>query len=164
MLRYSFLTTWRLAAPREAVWDALADVEGWPEWWPAVESARELAAGDGHRVGSRHRVRWRAPMGYRVEFDFTVEEIDEPRRMSGRACGDLEGTGVWRLVEEDGLTAVTYAWDVVTTKRWMNALGPLPRPLLRWSHDRVMAGGGDALAKRLGRIARWDASTPSTCR
>ena len=28
----------------------------------------------------------------------------------------------------------------------MNALGPLPRPLFRWSHDHVMAGGGEALA------------------
>ena len=150
MPRYSFLTTWRLAAPRQAVWDVLADVERWPAWWPAVESARELAAaGDGRRIGSSYRVRWRAPAGYRVEFDFTVEEVDEPLLMAGRSRGDLEGSGVWRLVEEDGVTTVTYTWDVVTSKRWMNALGPLPRPLFRWSHDRVMAGGGDGLAKRL---------------
>ena len=146
---YSFLTTWRLAAPRQEVWDVLSDVEDWPAWWPAVQSARELAAGDERRVGSRYRVRWRAPAGYPVEFDFTVEEVDEPLLMAGRSRGDLEGSGVWRLMEEDGVTTVTYAWDVITTKRWMNALGPLPRPLFRWSHGRVMAGGGAALAKRL---------------
>ena len=146
---YSFFTTWRLATPRQEVWDVLSDVEDWPVWWPAVEFARELAAGDDRRVGSRYRVRWRAPAGYPVEFDFTVDEVDAPRRMAGRASGELEGTGAWSLFEEDGVTTVTYAWDVVTNKRWMNALGPLPRPLFRWSHDRVMAGGGAALAKRL---------------
>ena len=84
-----------------------------------------------------------------MEFDFTVDEVDEPRRMAGRASGDLEGTGVWRLFEDGGVTAVTYEWKVVATKPWMNALGPLPRPLFRWSHDRVMAGGGEGLAARL---------------
>jgi uncharacterized protein YndB with AHSA1/START domain len=145
---YSFLTIWLVDAPRQAVWDVLADVEAWPGWWPAVERAEELEAGDAQRVGSRYRVRWRAPIGYALEFDFTVDESDNPRRMAGRATGELEGTGVWQLFEEGGTTAVTYDWEVRATRRWMNALGPLPRPLFRWSHDRVMAGGGEAL-KRL---------------
>jgi hypothetical protein len=89
-------------------------------------------------------------VGYAVEFDFAVDEVHEPRLMAGRASGDLEGQGRWRLFEEDGVTAVTYEWEVATTKAWMNALGPLPRPIFRWSHDRVMAGGGKALKRRLG--------------
>lgn len=148
--RYNFVTTWLLTAPREAAWDVLADVESWPQWWPAVAAARELDPGDENRVGSRYRVRWRAPIGYAVEFDFTVDEVDEPGHMAGRSSGDLDGRGVWRLFEDDGLTTVTYEWEVATTKAWMNALGPLPRPLFRWSHDRVMAGGGEALKQRLG--------------
>ena len=59
--------------------------------------------------------------------------------MAGRATGDLEGVGVWRLFEEGGVTAVIYEWEVEGTRAWMNALGPLPRPIFRWSHDRVMA-------------------------
>jgi hypothetical protein len=149
--RYRFLTTWLIEAPRQAVWEVLADVEGWPRWWPEVVSARELDPGDEGRVGSSYRVRWRAPVGYSVEFDFTVDSVDEPRRMAGRSSGDLEGTGVWRLLEEHGLVAVIYEWEVSTTKAWMNALGPLPRPLFRWSHDRVMAGGGEALSRRVLR-------------
>ena len=147
MSHYDFLTTWLIGGPREPVWSLLADVEAWPQWWPAVVSARELAAGDENREGSAYRVRWRAPIGYAVEFDFTVDQVDEPRRMAGRATGELEGTGVWRLLEDEGVTAVIYEWRVRTTKPWMRALGPLPRPVFRWSHDRVMAGGGEALAR-----------------
>jgi uncharacterized protein YndB with AHSA1/START domain len=148
---YRFQTTWLVEAPRQAVWEVLADVEGWPGWWPGVAAARELDAGDQSRVGSRYRVRWRAPVGYSVEFDFTVDSVDEPHRMAGRSSGDLEGVGAWQLFEENGVVAVVYEWDVATTKAWMNALGPLPRPIFRWSHDRVMAGGGEGLAKRLQR-------------
>ena len=150
MSQYAFLTTWQLRAPREAVWDVLADVEAWPQWWPAVVAVRELNPGDERRVGSSYRVRWRAPVGYTVEFDFTVDEVDAPRRMAGRASGELEGTGVWSLFEEDGATAVIYDWRVRATRPWMRALGPLPRPVFRWSHDRVMAGGGEALARLVG--------------
>jgi hypothetical protein len=75
--------------------------------------------------------------------------VDEPRRMAGRSTGDLEGVGVWRLLEEDGFVAVVYEWDVTTTKAWMNAFGPLLRPVFRWSHNRLMAGGGEALSRRV---------------
>jgi hypothetical protein len=148
--RYEFLTTWMLRAPRVAVWDVLQEAAGWPEWWRGVESVRELDGGDGARVGSRYRVRWRSMVPYSVEFDFEVERVELPTLMSGHATGDLEGTGIWRLYEQDGITAVTYEWRVRTTKPWMNAVAPLARPVFEWNHDWVMARGGEGLARRLG--------------
>ncbi len=64
--------------------------------------------------------------------------------------GELAGTGRWRLFEQDGVTAVTYEWNVATTKRWMNLLAPIARPVFAWNHDWVMARGGEGLARRLG--------------
>lgn len=148
--RYEFLTTWLLRAPRETVWDALADTAAWPEWWQGVESVAELDGGDGQRVGSRYRVRWRSLVPYSVEFDFEVERVEPPRLMRGRATGDLDGAGAWRLYEQDGLTAVTYDWRVSTSKRWMNLVAPLARPVFEWNHNWVMARGGEGLARRLG--------------
>jgi hypothetical protein len=43
--------------------------------------------------------------------------------LEGRATGVLEGTGRWAFAE-DGSTVVTYAWDVSTTKPWMNLVSP----------------------------------------
>lgn len=149
MASYEFLTTWLLRAPRAAVWDAIEDVEEWPRWWRGVESVEELDGGDGARVGSRYRVRWRSAVPYSVQFDFEVERVELPVLMSGRATGDLEGSGTWRLYEQDGVTAVTYDWRVGTTKPWMNLVAPIARPVFEWNHDWVMRRGGDGLAARL---------------
>ena len=129
----------------------LADCESWPQWWGGVERVDQLEAGDAQRVGSVFTVSWRAPVvPYRVPFDFHVDAVDEPRSMGGRANGALEGAGQWRLFEEDGVCAVTFDWEVRTTRAWMNALAPLARPLFTESHDRLMRRGGQDLARRLG--------------
>jgi len=148
--RYEFLTTWLLRAPRAVVWDAIQDTGAWPLWWRGVESVEELEDGDGQRVGSRYRIRWRSFVPYSVRFEFEVERVERPVLMSGRAVGDLEGSGTWRLFEQDGVTAVTYDWRVATTKPWMTAVAPLARPVFEWNHDWVMARGGEGLARRLG--------------
>ena len=101
-------------------------------------------------AGRRYRVRWRSFVPYAVRFDFEVERVELPTLMSGRATGDLEGAGTWRLYEQDGITAVTYDWRVTTTKPWMNRVAPLARPVFEWNHDWVMARGGEGLAQLLG--------------
>jgi hypothetical protein len=110
----------------------------------------ELAAGNGCRVGSCYRLEWRSRIPYSIVFDFTVEQVDEPALMEGRAEGDLIGRGRWRLFEDSGVTAVLYEWNVVTSKRWMNAIAPLARPVFAWNHDLVMRWGGEGLARELG--------------
>lgn len=150
MARYRFLTTWLLEAPRERVWGRLEDAVSWPRWWQGVVSVRALDPGDERGVGGRHAIAWRSSIPYPVEFEFHTDEVDAPRHMAGRATGDLEGTGEWRLWEERGVTAVVFDWDVRMTKPWMNALAPLAGPVFRWNHDQVMRRGGKGLAGSLG--------------
>src|SRR6218665_1761219 len=94
--RYEFLTTWLLRAPRGEVWDALQDPLAWPDWWRGVESVEELDGGDGQRVGSRYRVRWRSLVPYPVEFEFEVDQVEQPLLMAGRARGGRTGPRTWR--------------------------------------------------------------------
>jgi hypothetical protein len=109
----------------------------------------ELAPGDARRVGSRYRIAWRSRVPYELEFDFVVRRVDEPCCMEGEAVGDLQGTGVWRLFEQGGVTAVVYEWDVTTSRRWMNMIGPVARPVFEYNHNVVMRWGGEGLARRL---------------
>ena len=149
MAEYRFLTTWLLDAPREAAWEVIADAASWPQWWRGVVRVEERHAGGRDRVGSRYLIEWRSLLPYPLEFEFEVDRVERPRLMEGRAVGQLTGTGVWRLFEQDGMTAVIYEWNVVTSKRWMNLLAPVARPVFAWNHDWVMARGGEGLARQL---------------
>ena len=139
-----------LETSRAAAWEVLQDPLSWPDWWRGVQRVSELDEGDDQRVGSRYRIAWRSRIPYDLRFDFTVRSVDPPCCMVGDAEGDLAGEGRWRLFEQGAVTAVLYEWNVRTTKPWMNAVGPLARPLFERNHDLVMRWGGEGLARRLG--------------
>jgi uncharacterized protein YndB with AHSA1/START domain len=147
---YRFLTTWLLDCPREKVFEAVHDQERWPEWWRGMEEAVELRPGNGDGVGALTRQRWRSRLPYQIEFQVEIEQVERPHLMVGRAVGELTGTGTWRLYEAEGVTAALYMWEVATTKRWMNALAPLARPVFEWNHDWLMERGGEGIARLLG--------------
>jgi len=149
---YRFLTTWLLESPREPVFELLWDSARWPQWWPGVIEAAELDAGNAEAggVGRRGRYEWRSFVPYPVRFEVVATRIERPALLEGRATGGLEGIGRWRLLEQEGVTAVLYEWNVRTTKRWMNLVGPIAAPVFRWNHDYVMRGGGAGIARELG--------------
>ena len=156
MPEYRFLTTWCLEAPREPVWEAIWESERWPEWWRGVVAVQVLAQGEESGLGQVSRYRWRSKLPYNLDFQMTTTRIEKPWLLEGRAEGELAGVGRWRLFEEepgvgDGpVTAVIYEWRVSTTRRWMNLLAPLARPVFEWNHDWVMRNGGEGMARKLG--------------
>jgi uncharacterized protein YndB with AHSA1/START domain len=150
---YRFLTTWLLACERERVWEAIYDSEEWPRWWRGVERVVEVTPGDENGVGQLGRYTWRSKLPYELTFDMLTTRVERPRLLEGEASGQLAGTGRWRLFEQEGapaVTAVTYEWNVATTKRWMNLLSPIARPAFEWNHDWVMGHGAEGIAKLLG--------------
>jgi hypothetical protein len=149
MASYSFLTTWILDAPRTDVWDAIYGVERWPEWWRGVRSVEKLEPGDADGVGALYRQEWRSVIPYPVRFEARITRIELPHLIEADAAGELAGTGRWRFFEGRE-TAVTYEWNVRTTRAWMNAVAPFARPVFRWNHNVVMHQGGRGLADLLG--------------
>ena len=143
MARYRFLSTWLLDAPVERVWDTLYDAARWPAWWQGVE--RTDVVGD-----DLWRSTWKSFLPYELDFDFEIVVRDRPWYLEGHARGELEGTGCWRLFEARGQTASTWDWQVSTTARWMNALGPVAKPMFAWNHGWVMRRGAEGLARELG--------------
>ena len=78
-----------------------------------------------------------------------MTRVHASRLIAGEASGDVEGTGCWRLFQEGQVTRVRYEWRVRTTRRWMNLLAPVARPLFAWSHHDVMQAGAMGLARWL---------------
>jgi hypothetical protein len=152
MASYSFLTTWILDAPRDAVWDAIYEIEGWADWWPGVKRVEKLESGSGSGnggVGALYRHEWRSVIPYPVRFETRITRVELPYVIEADADGELAGTGRWRFFEGRE-TAVTYEWNVRTTRSWMNLVGPVARPVFRWNHNAVMHQGGEGLANLLG--------------
>jgi hypothetical protein len=153
MADYSFVTTWRFRAPIERVWEAIRDYSSWPSWWPAIAAARQIAPGDATGLGEIVEFTFRTRLPYRLRFMITTIRVTPPTDLEGRAVGELEGTGRWRLTAEGEETLVQYFWDVRTTRWWMNLLAPLARPAFAWNHDQVMESGRAGLSRRLARAA-----------
>ena len=149
-VQYRFLTTWLLESPRDPVWDVIYDQRAWPSWWRGVEDVVELDPGDAQGVGSHSRLTWRSRLPYDLVFEARTRGVERPRLIEAEAFGELTGRGRWRLFEQDGVTAVTYEWDVSTAKPWMNLLSPVLRPVFEWNHNWVMRSGASGIAELLG--------------
>ena len=150
MKAYEFVTLWRVKAPVEIVWNEIYHSSEWPAWWKGVENVVEVRKGDERGVGSVHRYTWKSKLPYRLSFDMQTTRVEPPMLLEGKAIGELEGRGLWQLSSDGSDTIVRYDWNVATTKRWMNLLSPIARPLFEWNHNVVMSWGAEGLGKRLG--------------
>lgn len=138
MASYEFVTTWRIEAPIEKAWNESYHTEDWPNWWKGVMSVRELRKGDDLEVGSIRRYEWKTRLAYNLFFDIETVRVEPVSYLEGRAKGELQGKGIWRLSQEGNLTVARYDWIVKTNKNWMNLLAPLAKSIYEWNHKVVM--------------------------
>ena len=150
MAAYEFVTVWRFESPLEPVWGMVYRAADWPTWWRGVLRVETVREGGGDHVGSVSRYTWKSRLPYLLIFEMETTRVEPRAAIEGRARGELAGTGRWQFSHDAGVTTVRYDWRVETTRRWMNLLAPLARPVFRWNHDVVMDWGADGLARRLG--------------
>jgi carbon monoxide dehydrogenase subunit G len=149
MAEYHFVTTYEIQAPAEMVWKAISDFRQYPAWSKGIFEASQLEPGDGDGVGARVRYKIKGRLPFTLAFHATITRAEAPRVLELQAEGELAGTGRWDLEQDENITTVQYTWDVRTTKRWMNLVAPLARPLFEWNHDGVMREAGQGLARYL---------------
>jgi hypothetical protein len=149
MTEYFLVTTWRLQAPIEAVWDAIYHSERWPLWWRYVKQVEDIKTGNRDGLHSVRRYTWRTCLPYTLRFDLLVTRIEPCVAFEAAVSGDLEGYGRCILSSDGPVTTVNYEWNVRTCIPWMNRLAPLAKPLFEWNHQRVMQLGGEGLSRWL---------------
>jgi hypothetical protein len=146
---FDLVSHWRVAAPVDRVWAALADPESWPQWWPYVLDVQTLSTGAADGLGSLRRIRWATRLPYQLLIEVEAIEVLRPERLRARSQGQLRGEGLWLLRSDGPHTDITYVWRVELTRRWMRALAPLLAPVFRWNHAAVMRAGEAGLNRRL---------------
>nr|WP_321465401.1 SRPBCC family protein [uncultured Desulfobulbus sp.] len=98
-----------LATSPERIWPVLADINRYPQWWPATFFLRVSPAPTG-LIGSELHLR---PMGARP-FTCRVVQAYEPHRIDLEYIGSfITGNAQWLLEPESEGTRVSYVVDVV---------------------------------------------------
>ncbi len=141
---FSFRDSWTVPAPRERVHAVLLDLEHYPEWWPQVRAVAKLGEDDA-------RVLCRSALPYTLDLLLHAEHR-EPHLLETSLAGDLEGVVRWRLHDAGpGHTAtrMDFEQDVRVAGRLLGLASYAARPVLRWNHDRMMAGCLAGLRTRL---------------
>jgi hypothetical protein len=146
---YHLLTIWRIEAPLEKVYAAIADSLRWPDWWPSVRKVEQTADGEADGIDSVRRYAWEGRLPYRVVFEVRATRIEKLVAIEGTARGDLDGVGRWKFSRQGKLSVVHYEWHVRSKRWWMNLVAPVARSIFIRNHAQIMEQGGRALARLL---------------
>src|SRR4051812_31851026 len=141
---YEFVDEWDVAAPPEAVFDALADARSYPVWWKPVYIGVEAPDGP-PAVGHVSRQHFKGRLPYHLHTETKTVRLERPHVIEGETEGDLRGRGVWTLTGANGGTHVRFDWRVSADRPLLRALSPLLRPALRWNHNWAIARAREGL-------------------
>ncbi|MFP5332417.1 MAG: hypothetical protein ACLGHX_08685 [Acidimicrobiia bacterium] len=148
--RYHFVTEMSLTSSPTDVERVLRDVTAWPTWWKWARHADHVNEVPTGSVGARYRNRVRTPMLYGFTYETEIVEV-AAGRIRLDSTGDLEGTGLFEYASlETGGALLRFSWLVQTSRRWMNLVGPLARPVFTWNHDLLMTDFARGLARASG--------------
>lgn len=138
---YSFGGTWTVPFRVPRVQGVLVDLEHYPEWWPQVLAVAKVSEDDA-------RVLCRSALPYTLDLLLHAERR-EPTVLETSLSGDLSGWVRWDLTAVEGGTRLDFAQEVRVTGRLLGAASYVAKPVLRWNHDRMMAGCVAGLQRRL---------------
>jgi uncharacterized protein YndB with AHSA1/START domain len=140
---FVFRSTWTVSATPQRVYDVLADVESYPQWWPQVRRARRLGESSGELT-------CRSLLPYDVVFRM-FQELEDPESLVLRARmeGDLSGTSQWTITADGDGSVAVFDENVEVGKGMLRAAGRLFRPALKFNHDLMMRAGEKGLRAHL---------------
>jgi uncharacterized protein YndB with AHSA1/START domain/quercetin dioxygenase-like cupin family protein len=140
---YVFVDQWEVAAPPEAVFDAIADARSYPQWWRPVYL--DVESDGPPEVGKESRQHFKGRLPYHLHTRSVIVALDPPRTITADVDGDLRGRGTWTLTPTPRGTHVRFDWRVMADRRLLRVLTPVLRPLLRWNHNWAIARAVEGL-------------------
>ena len=149
---FHIVTTWNLTATVQEVASILTDAPHLPDWWAEVYLGTSIVtAGDPQGIGRQVAVHSKGWLPYELNWTGTLVESRMPHTWTIAASGDLDGVGVWTLVQDGPQVAAVYDWRVKAEKPILRLLSPLLAPIFAWNHRWAMAKGEAGLQRELLR-------------
>jgi hypothetical protein len=128
------------------VYAALADVEGYQQWWPQVREVHPIDADSG-------RVRIRSLLPYTLNLVLARVVQDEARGvLRVNVDGDLQGWCAWQFSADAAGTLARFSQEVEVTVPLLRHAPRAVRPLLRGNHAHMMRSGERGLRGHLAQL------------
>jgi uncharacterized protein YndB with AHSA1/START domain len=123
--------------PVDRLWEAVADTERYPEWFPW------LARYDGGplRAGTTTTFEVRPPLPYRLAITVDVRRVVPCELVEGFVGGDLAGPARLEVCGDGDASEARLTWELELTRRSLRRLERVARPVMVWGHDAVVAMG-----------------------
>ena len=140
---YRFDSVWNVRAPREKVYAALADIEGYGRWWPQVREINRIDADSG-------RVRIRSLLPYTLDLVLARSVQDQAGGiLRVDISGDLRGWCAWQITADGADTRAELSQEVEVTGLVLRRAPFAARPLLRGNYTHMMRAGERGLREYL---------------
>jgi hypothetical protein len=147
---YRFRTQWDLNAPPADVFEALAELTDYPNWWPEVRTVTRL-------TGDEFQLRCRSLLPYDLNFvSRPVRRDRDDGLLEAHLAGDLDGFSRWTITGAGTGTVAVFEEEVVANKALLRRLALIARPAFQANHVVMMRHGRRGLrtylaGMRLGR-------------
>jgi uncharacterized protein YndB with AHSA1/START domain len=125
------------AVSPEELWDAMAKVDTYREWWPWLRhfDAGALATGEV----------WSAvvqpPLPYRLRFEIQLSDVHAPHRARAEVRGDIQGTASLDIQATPAGSELHFTSELAPTNGVMRAVAHLAGPMVRFGHEWVLDTG-----------------------
>ena len=142
---YRFRNQWEVPVAPGRLFELLADVAGYPSWWPQVRAVARVDEDTALVV-------CRSLLPYDLELALTRRVADRRAGvLEATIGGHLEGWSRWTLRAGGTGTDLVYEQEVRTPGALLAAATRLARPVLVGNHAWMMRGG----RRGMQRLARW---------
>jgi uncharacterized membrane protein len=131
---FRFDRSWTFGVDPSDLWAVISRPEDFPRWWSWLDSFEA----DGLEPGSRASFNVKAPLGYSLHFDLIIERVAPGAEIEASVDGDLAGSARLELQPVGRDTRAHLCWTLEPRSRSIVVAAIIARPLLVWSHERIV--------------------------
>jgi uncharacterized protein YndB with AHSA1/START domain len=125
------------AVSPEELWDAMARVDAYRQWWPWLRHFDAAALHPGEV--------WSAvvqpPVPYQLRFALRLDDVRAPHHASAAVTGDIEGTARLEIDPTPSGSEVHLVSDLSPTNAVLRAVAQVAAPMVRFGHEWVLDTG-----------------------
>ncbi|MBN1958498.1 MAG: hypothetical protein JXQ81_11330 [Desulfuromonadales bacterium] len=150
-VKYDFqlVTECSFGASAKAVWDVTVDVKAYPQWWRCIHNVEILSGEERLQQQAIIEYTLKGFLPHKLRFRTFITECVPLSTIVMKVNGDLEGTGISTLEEQNGTTLAKFHWNVSLTHPVLRRLGRS-----RLGHKILVMNHGFAMQRAVTNMRR----------